>query len=906
MRRNRFLLVAAFLAMIFVFGFIQSEKANAAQTVTSGECTLTLNDDGLLTVAPTDGVSGTLGSRDWYYDSIVPYYLKNDIKKVVFEDGVKAGESLENAFFDFINVTEIDLTKLDMSETNNIACMFRNCTKLEKINLLGKETGTIEMLYGLFDGCESLKEVDLSSLDFSAVLRYEGLFFGCSSLEKVVLPANGPKVDGFQGPDIDLLEGSVHPHPQPNPGLFPPVFGDCDNLNEVTFGESYEAADFVLPDIKANSKYTGEWMNKATNESKSSKEFAAKTGDLDPGTYVRVLAKKTVSFETKGGTAVKDQSVAHGEKATEPSAPTRDGGYTFKGWYLNGKKYNFDNPVKEDIVLFARWSKPATYTLTYPDGSVKTTDDLDEAKKLLNKWELVAAKLTSDELGKIMLKDWTKNAEIKIEETKIPAGYSADSTVTVTKIDEGGVTIVNPKIEKEETIVKDAKSRPKNPACTTEENKAVRKTPSSPGSVKRYGGVGTGDDSNMWLYALFMLTGLGVAVGAGRKLKTKNAKKILMLVVAAGMTISAAGMITQAGLAEEGKVDNFTINKVDQYNEPVEGAEFSIYAKPVMTVENTNVDVKKVWDDKGFEANRPEKITVDLLADNEKVDSVDLSEKNSWKHTFTDLPKYKDGEEIMYSVEERKVEGYAAKITEDGDDSFVITNSMATRVKISKSVIIPHLGEGPEVDVNLPKAEGNQAVPKQQQSEDPRLSFYKNYVKSLSLTLKDSEGKAIKTWEITGEELWNNSDEAKEKYLDEEVSLLPGEYSITESFVPKDPIIITEIFGEGTDEYYEEDSIIQNEFAHHHANIKFTVNKDGMVTIEETQKLVTEYHLRYSSDYEYGYKITNCRWETIMRSQHGSESWEPACVVALEDGTDGKTQSIKIRNYFAFLPPKWK
>jgi uncharacterized protein len=56
------------------------------------------------------------------------------------------------------------------------------------------------------------------------------------------------------------------------------------------------------------------------------------------GTGVRNTIKKTVSFETKGGSPVDDQILIYGEKAKEPAVPTRDGGYKFEGWYLNGKK----------------------------------------------------------------------------------------------------------------------------------------------------------------------------------------------------------------------------------------------------------------------------------------------------------------------------------------------------------------------------------------------------------------------------------------------------------------------------------------------------------------------------------------------------------------------------------------
>lgn len=78
----------------------------------------------------------------------------------------------------------------------------------------------------------------------------------------------------------------------------------------------------------------------------------------------------TVSFDSNGGTAVDSQTVNYNEKATEPTAPTKEATaqytYTFNGWKLNGNAYNFDTPVTGDIKLVADWEETTNqYTLTY-------------------------------------------------------------------------------------------------------------------------------------------------------------------------------------------------------------------------------------------------------------------------------------------------------------------------------------------------------------------------------------------------------------------------------------------------------------------------------------------------------------------------------------------------------------
>ncbi len=81
------------------------------------------------------------------------------------------------------------------------------------------------------------------------------------------------------------------------------------------------------------------------------------------------LKEYTVSFDSKGGTKVDSQIVEHGSTATKPGNPHRND-YTFKGWYLDGKKFDFSTPITGDITLVARW---ATKTSGGSSGSSDTT-----------------------------------------------------------------------------------------------------------------------------------------------------------------------------------------------------------------------------------------------------------------------------------------------------------------------------------------------------------------------------------------------------------------------------------------------------------------------------------------------------------------------------------------------------
>lgn len=89
----------------------------------------------------------------------------------------------------------------------------------------------------------------------------------------------------------------------------------------------------------------------------------------------------------------------------------------------------------------------------------------------------------------------------------------------------------------------------------------------------------------------------------------------------------------------------------------------------------------KTWDDNDDQDGvRPKSITVDLLADGEVIKTAAVTAANGWKYSFEDLPQFKDGKKITYTVSEQPVEGYKTTI-----DGTAITNTHETE-KTSVSV----------------------------------------------------------------------------------------------------------------------------------------------------------------------------------------------------------------------------
>ena len=111
----------------------------------------------------------------------------------------------------------------------------------------------------------------------------------------------------------------------------------------------------------------------------------------------------------------------------------------------------------------------------------------------------------------------------------------------------------------------------------------------------------------------------------------------------------------------------------------VDGYTFAIAgdAATGLTVTNTHtpatteVKVTKTW-----VGEKGSSVTVHLLADGvDTGKTLTLDAAGNWTGSFTDLPKYKDGAEIAYTVKEDAVEGYTSEVTGDAATGFTVTNT---------------------------------------------------------------------------------------------------------------------------------------------------------------------------------------------------------------------------------------
>ncbi len=141
------------------------------------------------------------------------------------------------------------------------------------------------------------------------------------------------------------------------------------------------------------------------------------------------------------------------------------------------------------------------------------------------------------------------------------------------------------------------------------------------------------------------------------------------------------------------------------------------------TPETTRISGQKVWEDEENQYNRrPTSITVNLLANGIKIDELTVTADGSgnWNWTFTDLPKYENGTEILYTFTENQVDEYD---TTYSDDTTEITNTFnpgTVSVTVNKawnddesynhrpeSIEVELLADGVETGQTLTLNEGN-------------------------------------------------------------------------------------------------------------------------------------------------------------------------------------------------------
>ena len=119
-----------------------------------------IDSEGVLTISPTDGVSGTLDSYSLDTNNEIPWKSNRaSITKVFVEPGVKTGNACRCLFYLLSNCTEMDLRYLDTSDCTNMSWMFNGCSKLTTLDLSGFNISNVTNFTNMLSNCRSLQRL---------------------------------------------------------------------------------------------------------------------------------------------------------------------------------------------------------------------------------------------------------------------------------------------------------------------------------------------------------------------------------------------------------------------------------------------------------------------------------------------------------------------------------------------------------------------------------------------------------------------------------------------------------------------------------------------------------------------------------------------------------------------------
>ena len=97
-------------------------------------------------------------------------------------------------------------------------------------------------------------------------------------------------------------------------------------------------------------------------------------------TYSASSKTYTVTFDSAGGSSISPQKVYENSAVKVPKNPTRNG-YTFAGWTLDGKDFDFNTKINKNVTLKAKWTTNSVspkkyYTIIFDSVGGSAVDNI--------------------------------------------------------------------------------------------------------------------------------------------------------------------------------------------------------------------------------------------------------------------------------------------------------------------------------------------------------------------------------------------------------------------------------------------------------------------------------------------------------------------------------------------------
>ena len=247
----------------------------------------------------------------------------------------------------FIGCTALKSVRFEASIKSIGSHAFAYCTALKSVQF---EAPIESIGDGAFLECTELGEVELPA---SIISIGTAAFSGCTALKTVNLGNSVDSIGEYAFAYCTILESVTIPSSVQTIGE-----------NAFYFGPSGEGKQLE------KLHYTG--TQEQWDELKEKNDFKNKNTLLtNPQNF---YCAHTVSFyygnQAEENSKVVPKVVQYEKTVNQPDDPTAEG-YQFKGWYTqenDGELFDFTQPIKEDVTVYAHWSKK--YTLTEQDGTL--------------------------------------------------------------------------------------------------------------------------------------------------------------------------------------------------------------------------------------------------------------------------------------------------------------------------------------------------------------------------------------------------------------------------------------------------------------------------------------------------------------------------------------------------------
>lgn len=94
---------------------------------------------------------------------------------------------MRTMFFNCSNLTSLNLNSFDTSKVTDMSLMFNRCSSIAILDLSNFNTSNVIYMSAMFTGCYNLINLNLSSFNTSKVMDMSGLFQACTTLENLNL-----------------------------------------------------------------------------------------------------------------------------------------------------------------------------------------------------------------------------------------------------------------------------------------------------------------------------------------------------------------------------------------------------------------------------------------------------------------------------------------------------------------------------------------------------------------------------------------------------------------------------------------------------------------------------------------------------------------------------------------------